>query len=225
MKKILSGIAFAFVAACLTSSMAMATTTCPTGGYNLYSGLTCATNNLSFSNFGFQATASGGAVTPTAASVAVLPIDVLGDEGFQFNPAFIESAGKLQDVTITFTVTAAPGTLIDDLSIGFNGSFGGTGSTNFSEKYCTISASLGCTIFSVANPNGDLDKHITITPTTKLWITKDFGASAGVDGNAAISQVTNTYSNTSAVPEPASLSMMGLGLLGLGLIGRRKRKA
>jgi hypothetical protein len=34
----------------------------------------------------------------------------------------------------------------------------------------------------------------------------------------------NQYSSTSAVPEPASLSMMGLGLLGLGLIGRRKRK-
>lgn len=225
MKKILSGIAFAFVAACLTSSMAMATTTCPTGGYNLYSGLTCATNNLSFSNFGFQATASGGAVTPTPASVAVLPIDVLGNEGFQFNPGFIEAAGQSQDVTITFTVTAAPGTTIEDLFIGFNGSFGGTGTTNFSEKYCTVGFNSGCNIFSVANPNGALDQHIDIAPTTKLWITKDFGASSGSQGNAAISQVVNQYSNTSAVPEPASLSMMGLGLLGLGLIGRRKRKA
>ena len=36
--------------------------------------------------------------------------------------------------------------------------------------------------------------------------------------------VSATYDTSSTVPEPATLSMMGLGLLGLGLIGRRKRK-
>ena len=70
-----------------------------------------------------------------------------------------------------------------------------------------------------------MNQHIDIKPTDHLYITKDFGASRGTgEGSATISAVVNQYSNTSAVPEPASLSMMGLGLLGLGLIGRRKRK-
>jgi len=39
--------------------------------------------------------------------------------------------------------------------------------------------------------------------------------------------VSATYDSTgpATVPEPATLSMMGIGLLGFGLIGRRKRKA
>jgi hypothetical protein len=223
MKKILGSIAFTVVAACLTSSMAMAATTCPTGQYSAYTGagFSCATNNLTFSLFGFNPTASGGAAVPTAASVGVTPIDQLGNEGFTFNPGFNVSAGQSQDVAISFLVTAAPGTLIDDLSIGFNGSVTGNGTTVFSEKYCTGGFNTNCTIFTVFNP-GSLDQHINITPTTQLWITKDFGATSNT-GSASVSQVTNQYSNTSAVPEPASLSLMGLGLLGLGLIGRRRK--
>ena len=48
-------------------------------------------------------------------------------------------------------------------------------------------------------------------------------SSAVVTGSAATSSgpVTFTYNYTSPTPEPATLSMMGLGLLGLGVIGRK----
>jgi len=44
-------------------------------------------------------------------------------------------------------------------------------------------------------------------------------------GKTIRSSWSGTQSPVSGVPEPASLSMMGIGLLGLGLIGRRTRKA
>lgn len=203
MKRILSGIAFAVAAAFLTSSMAMATTTCASlaGNYGAYypGPTTCTTNNLTFSNFQFNASALGGATTPTPASVGVFVITTPGDEGFRFNPGFLEGPGETQDVTLGFLVTAAPGTLIDDLFIGFNGT-GGT--TNFTETYCSAGFLTGtCGQFSING--GTVNQHITITPTDHLYITKDFGAhcGAGVAGCVAtVSAVTNQYSNTSAVP-------------------------
>jgi hypothetical protein len=223
MKKILGSIAFTVVAACLTGSMAMAATTCPTGQYSAYTGagFSCATNNLTFSNFGFSGS-SIGAPTPTPASIGVLPIVQVGNEGFQFNPGFILGPNQSQDATVSFLVTAGVGTSIEDLFIGFNGIATGTGATSFTETYCTTGFLTGtCGNFQVIN--GVVNQHLDITATDHLYITKDFGAQVGATGSASISTVINQYSNTSAVPEPASLSMMGLGLLGLGLIGQRRK--
>jgi hypothetical protein len=219
---------FLVIAASIVVPAAMATTTCPSGGYNLYNpqpvgtlagSITCATNALSFSEFQFASSASGGATLPTPASVTVTPLQTLGNEGFSFNPGFSVSSNQSQDVTILFEVTAAPGDLISDLFIFFNGASTGTGSTSFSETYCTGSFSTGCTTFSVPDA-GQISKHIDITPTTHLFITKDFGASGGTSGNASISLVQNNYSN--ATPEPSALVLFGSGLLGLAGVIRRK---
>ena len=207
---------------------AMAGTTCPSGGYDQYhpqaigtlsGSITCATNALSFSEFQFGASASGGAVLPTPAGISVTPLQTLGNEGFSFNPNFSVGAGQSQDASILFEVTAAPGDMISDLFIFFNGASTGTGSTSFSETYCTISFSMGCAVFSVPNA-GQISQHINITPTSTLFITKDFGATGGTSGNGSISLVQNNYSN--AVPEPSALILFGSGLLGLGGIVRRK---
>ena len=219
---------FLVIAASIVVPAAMATTTCPSGGYNLYNpqligtlsgSITCATNALTFNQFQFGSSASGGAVLPTPAGITVTPLQTLGNEGFSFNPNFSVGAGQSQDVSILFEVTAAPGDMISDLFIFFNGASTGTGSTSFSETYCTISFSLGCQVFSVPDA-GQISKHIDITPTTQLFITKDFGATGGTSGNASISLVQNNYSN--ATPEPSALVLFGSGLLGLAGVIRRK---
>ena len=55
-----------------------------------------------------------------------------------------------------------------------------------------------------------------------IWIIKDItGSYFGTNGTIGVSDLTNSH-ESSAVPEPMSLSMMGAGLLGLSLIRRKK---
>jgi len=181
----------------------------------------CEIGNLQFSNFGFLA---GGTNPPTAAAIGVATITTPGDEGFRFNPSMNVTGTQTTDALLTFEVTGLNGTLIDDLSIFFNGSFAGPGSTSFTESYCTISATQGCNVFSVTNPPANFTKHIDIAPVNHLWISKDIIASGGgAGGQASISDVRNTFSHP--VPEPASLALLGVALLGAGVITRRRRKS
>jgi PEP-CTERM motif-containing protein len=217
---------FVLIAAMVMASVAMATPACPSQppssvNYSAYlgPGFTCDINNLEFSDFGFQA---GGTQPPTAAQIGVMTITTLGNEGFQFNPAFNVANGNSADAVLTFEVTGLNGAQISDLFIAFNGDPGTGGAASFVETYCTDSFNTGCNQFSVTNPpGGNLSKEIDIAPTTHLFITKDFGVTAGRDSVASISKVVNQYSN---VPEPSQMALMLVGMGGL-FLARRKFKA
>jgi hypothetical protein len=216
-------------------STAMAASTCPSATtYASYDpnppgtgpSITCVTDNLQFSLFGFTSSALGGAVTPTPGSVAVTVEDpavnpLLDGAGFSYNPGMSVSAGQEQDVAISFEVTALSGS-ITDLFIHFNGSVSsptGGASTNYSETYCT-SLDTNCNTFQVSDPPANLSQLITIPATTTLFITKDFTVSGGTNGSAGISQVVNEFS-TSTVPEPREIGLLGLAMIGLVLAHRR----
>jgi len=199
---------------------------CPNDNYQtgyITPNLTCEIGTFQFSVFSF---APGGTDPPTAASIGVTTVNVANDQGFQFNPSFNVGAGHSSDALIGFKVTGLAGHLIDDLSISFNGAFTAPGTTSFSEKYCTIDFNTGCNTFQVTNPPPNLSQHIDITPTSQLFITKDFIANAVPGGQASISQVTNTFSNQQeVVPEPTSLALLGAGLVAFGIFRRRHRPA
>jgi hypothetical protein len=218
------------LAICLVcASTAMAATTCPSTTYADYnpnppgpgSSITCVTENLQFSQFGFTSSAQGGALTPTPASIGVTVLDPGADgPGFDFNPGFSVGPGQKQDAVIKFEVTGLNGTLINDLFIGFNGSFSGTGSTTYSETYCTTGFGTGtCGNFQVNNPPTALNQTITFAGVSHLYITKDFAASGGTNGSASISDVVNEFS--SPVPEPRQVGLMVLGMIGLVFAHRR----
>jgi len=210
------------VAALVMASVAMAAPSCPSPStYDQYSSpsITCDINNLEFSQFGFQA---GGTQPPTAAQIGVLTITTPNNEGFQFNPAIIATNGATSDAVLTFEVSGLNGTQINDLFISFNGDPGTGGATSFVETYCTDSFNSGCNQFSVTNPPGNnLSKHIDIAPTTHLFITKDFGVTAGANSVASISKVVNQFSN---VPEPSQIGLLLVSMGGI-FFARRKFKA
>ena len=211
-----------FLAICLVCvSTAMASPACPSpSNWGAYLTTTsCAIDNLTFSQFGFN---SGGTLAPTAASIGVVVQDPavtpgLDGPGFNFDPAFNVASGQTADAALTFKVTAAAG--INDLLIFFNGAFTGSGSTMFSETYCTGSFTSGCHDFEVSSPGPGLSDLISIPSATTLYITKDFGVSGGPNGSASISSVTNEFS--SPVPEPGQIGLLILAMVGIVFASRR----
>jgi len=184
----------------------------------------CTIGNLDFSNFSFTA---GGTIQEPASNVGVSIITTPGNEGFTFNPAIVlatppNAANTTEDIELDFTLTALPGTAIDDLGISFNGTVSGTGQTSFSETetgatWAGCGSPTTCT-FAVTNPPVNLGplEEVFLTPVTTLHITKDIGSSTGAGpGTVSISQVTNQFSN---VPEPRLVSFLAICLLaGLGI--------
>ncbi len=221
-------------------STAMASTTCPTqppasvtyASYNPgpadvgTSSITCVTDNLQFSLFGFSSAANGGAVTPTPGGTGVVVEDPavtpgIDGAGFNFDPGLSVGPNETQDEFITFEVTALNGASINDLFIAFNGSISnppGGANTVYSEKYCTGGFDTGCNIFQVNDPPSNLAQTITIPDTTTLYITKDFSVSGGTNGSAGISEIVNEFST---VPEPSEVGLLGLAMIGLVFAHRR----
>ncbi|MCU1335942.1 MAG: hypothetical protein JWO19_1523 [Bryobacterales bacterium] len=225
MKKTLAIAALMFGAVALAPSASAAVTCVDNVSYSTYLGGSCMIDGLTFSNFTFGTSSGGGASSIAASGVTVKVIN--GPEfGFEFDTGMSVSAGQFQDILISFVVTGP----ISDLHASFNGSFTGTGSTSDTETFCKNGTTLpplsGCLQanqgqYTLTNPPFNLaPPPLVFSPTlTSIAISKDINVTGG-NGTATISQITDTFST---VPEPMTLSMMGIGLLGLGLMRRRQQ--
>ncbi len=205
MKKILGNLVLAAVVLVGMSSVASATPTCANQAVTM--GLTCDLGGLTFSftNISFDPMSTGDALQLDGANVSASNDVTLT---FQINAG---NAGLPADVVIDYTVTSGSANItgIDASYIGPNGTLSETAYNN------------GNVVASLSDPQNNNSVVVTDTqgavgPFSYLNIHKDIEA-------ISFSEFTDSV-QVSGVPEPASLSMMGLGLLGLGLIGRRKRK-
>ena len=220
-----------FLAICLVFvSTAMATPTCDqttlateyvtaTGASN---GFVCDIGNLQFSNF----SSSSPGVPP--ASIGVVPITTPGFEGLDFTgPWGVGKNGQptVEDVNVSFTVTALTGLLTDihiDLA-AVNAT--GTGLVDYTEQFCNLDGTCQLEVFK---PGSSLSTSIDLVntalgaPQTSLNITKDVALTAGSNGTASMSSFDNYYSHT--VPEPRAVSiLLGLGFMGVVAFMKRRQ--
>jgi hypothetical protein len=166
--------------------------------------------NLEFSNFSYTATPAG---TPPAASgvtVNDLTPPVAGLTGLTFNAPFFAAAGTTVDYAISYTVTVLSGTPITDAYLSVTGgNFVGTGSVDVGE---TLTTTKGALITTLDASLGSPVASASFGPYTTINVTKDILINGGSNG-ATVSFVSQGFST--AIPEPASMALLGIGLSGL----------
>ncbi len=170
----------------------------------------CTVGPLTFQNVSFDL--DTGSFTTATPNVSMIATTMVGNEQvLAINPNL--AAGS--DLLLEYQMVGS----INDVSLSFNGT--GTGFVN--EVVCT-------TFFAAAGacPTANLLGTINVSASNPIATTLNFASQSEVwvfkninSGNAPYSEVFQDYSTI--VPEPMTLSLMGVGLLGLGFFGRRRQ--
>ena len=170
--------------------------------------LVCAGSGESFSNFTVSSTA------PATVGLSGMTFDsTTGVVVLTFNPN--PSVVPL-DIILGYQITG-PTTGVDFDVLGTPES-----GITFTELACSTQLCGGTTnvVFGNIGNAGPVESNsVSFTATqTNVWIKKD------IDFNSGTSQLTDFMdSSHTPVPEPVTLSMMGIGLLGIGLMRRRQQ--
>jgi hypothetical protein len=124
--------------------------------------------------------------------------------------------------------------LIEDTGLAQTSGVMGSGSlANVAEKACTSTPPATCTPGTIAVltfDNGTATSQTvndtTFSPSGSITVSKDINAQdTGTSGFATITLVSDTFSQTNIVPEPATLLLVGGVLCGIAVIRRRTVKS
>ncbi len=157
-----------------------------------------------FFDFSYTGTGLGGANAISAGGIMVTPVSTPFNPGLQFSANWSVGPGQELDSLISYKVLVLPGGApITDISATMTGS-ASTSTGIVSVDEATNQGNTVSLLDSAATGTIAFDETTFAPKFGPLTVNVDIQVSAGANGTATVSTVTNQLSET-AVPEPSTL--------------------
>lgn len=183
-----------------------------------------------FADFIVVTGGSVGISFPDVDSIRVRPsITSTGNVRIDFHGGWATATDQHVNTNIQFSLTTEQPWLLDGVRLGLTSFF-----TNF-DGFISIAENIWAdedlteplgqlgVAFVKDDPANQIVDFLPLDPTNKVWIVKDITVRGGRDslGEIGHAHMSRFYQEFTQIPEPATLTVMGLG----GLLMLRRRRA